>query len=103
MVSDTKIAVGDVVKIQNWFGVVLETHLDEAGNLSIIQVQTARNIFRGFGPEYIDVRLQPDAIQSAAQADLQAEIKKHQRLQKAALSRMLSSVQTIKPQLTAAD
>lgn len=103
MVSNTKIVAGDVVKIQNWFGVVLETHWDEGGNLSVIQVQTARNIFRGFGPEYIDVRLQPDAIQLATQADLQDEIKKHQRLQDAALSRMLSSVQVTKPQFAAAD
>lgn len=103
MVSNTKIAVGNVVKIQNWFGVVLETHVDKDGNLSVIQVQTARNIFRGFGPEYIDIRLQPDAIQLATEADLQEEIKKHQRLQNAALNRMLSSVHDVKPQLAAAD
>jgi len=103
MVSNTRIAVGDVVKIQNWYGVVLETHFDETGKLSVIQVQTARNIFRGFGPEYIDVRLQADAIQPAALADLQDEIKKHQRLQDAALSRMLASVQVKNPQFVAAD
>ena len=63
MVSNAKIAVGNVVKIQNWFGVVLEIHLDEDGNLSVIQVQTARNIFRGFGPEYIDVRFPYNSVQ----------------------------------------
>lgn len=91
-----------MVKIQNWFGVVLETYLDEAGNLSVIKVQTARNIFRGFGPEYIDVRLQPEAVQLATQADLQDEIKKHQRLQEAALNRLLFSAQSSKPQMVAA-
>lgn len=103
MVSTAKIRVGDVVKIHNWFGVVLETHFDEEGDLSVIRVQTARNIFRGFGPEYIDVRLQPDAIQPAAQADLQQEIETHQRLLDSALTRMLQPVQDVTPQFVNAD
>ena len=93
MVSNTKIVVGDVVKLHNWFGVVLETHFDEEGSLSIIRVQTARNIFRGFGPEYIDVRLQTDAIQHADPSDLQQEIETHQRLLDAALTRLELSIQ----------
>ena len=93
MVSDAEIAVGNVVKIYNWYGVVLETHHDEQGRLSIIHVQTARNIFRGHGPEYLDVRLAPEAIQSATRADLQQEIETHRRLLDGAIERLLESVQ----------
>ena len=103
MVSTTKIMVGDVIKIHNWFGVVLETHFDEEGDLSVIRLQTARNIFRGFGPEYIDIRLQPDAIQPASQDDLLQEIETHQRLQNGALTRLLQSVQAASPQFVDAD
>ena len=103
MVSDTKVTVGDVIKIHNWFGVVLETHFDEDGTLSVIRVQTARNIFRGFGTEYINIRLQPDAIQPAARSDLQQEIEAHQRLLDSALMRMLLPIQEVTPKLMNAD
>jgi hypothetical protein len=93
MVSAAKITVGSVVKILNWFGVVLETHADEQGDLSVIRVQTARNVFRGHGPEYLDVRLQPDAIQLASLADLQQEIETHRRLLDGAVERMIQSVE----------
>ena len=103
MVSDAKITVGDVVKIHNWYGVVLETHFDDNGSLSVIRVQTARNIFRGYGPEYVDIRLQPEAIQPAALADLQEEIATHQRLLSGALTRLLATAQETKPVPLAAD
>ena len=103
MVSDAKIVVGDVVKIHNWFGVVLETHCDDRGELSIIQVQTARNIFRGHGPEYLDVRLQPDAVQPATLADLKQEIETHRRLLDGALARVLASAETTPLLSVAAD
>lgn len=93
MVSDAKIMVGSVVKIHNWYGVVLETHYDDQGCLSIIRVQTARNTFRGYGPEYLDVRLLPEAIQPATLADLQQEIESHHRLLNGAINRMIESVQ----------
>jgi hypothetical protein len=95
--------VGDVVKIQNWFGIVLETHYDDTGALSIIRVQTARNIFRGHGPEYLDVRMQPDAIQPASLAELRQEIETHQRLLDGALARMLAATEEQKPIPVAAD
>ncbi|NHZ72834.1 MAG: hypothetical protein GWP17_07100 [Aquificales bacterium] len=90
MVPDAKIIVGDVIKIHNWFGVVLETHFDVNGELSIIQVQTARNIFRGHGPEYLDVRMLPEAIQPATLADLELEMQTHHRLLNTVLNRMLA-------------
>jgi hypothetical protein len=80
MVSDAKVAIGDVVRIHNWHGVVLETHFDDNGDLSVIRVQTVRNIFRGYGPEYLDARLHPEAIQLATLTELQQEIATHQRL-----------------------
>ncbi len=101
MVSNAKVVVGDVVKIHNWYGVVFETHFDANDVLSIIQVQTVRNIFRGHGPEYIDVRMMPDAIQAATLADLEHEIQTHQRLLNGALERMLFVVNS--PELILAE
>ncbi|MCC6607930.1 MAG: hypothetical protein IT327_32290 [Anaerolineae bacterium] len=91
MVSNAKITEGCVVKIHNWYGVVLETHYDDQNRLSIIQVQTARNIFRGYGPEYLDVRLMPEAIELASLADLQQEIETHRRLLNGAVERMIGA------------
>ncbi len=92
MVSNARITKGDVVKIHNWYGVVLETHYDDQDRLSIIHVQTARNIFRGHGPEYLDVRLMPEAIELATLADLQHEIETHRRLLDGAVERMMNAV-----------
>jgi len=91
--------MGSVVKVHSWHGVVLESHYDEQNRLSINQVQTARNIFRGHGPEYLDVRLMPEAIELATQAYLQQEIETHRRLLNGAIERMLDavSVQTEMP------
>lgn len=92
MEDNSQIAAGNVVKIHNWHGVVLETHCDDQDRLSIIQVQTARNIFRGHGPEYLDVRLMPEAIELATLADLQKEIETHRRLLNGAVERMMAAV-----------
>ncbi len=94
-----KKTMGSVVKVHSWHGVVLESHYDEQNRLSINQVQTARNIFRGHGPEYLDVRLMPEAIELATQAYLQQEIETHRRLLNGAIERMLDavSVQTEMP------
>lgn len=94
MVPDTILAVGDVVKIHNWHGVVLETHFAENGDLSIIRVQTIRNLFRGYGPEYIDVRLQPEAVQQGTMIELRREIDTHQRLLEGAVARLLETAVT---------
>lgn len=91
MAPDATLAVGDVVKIHNWYGVVLETHFAENGDLSIIRVQTARNLFRGYGPEYIDVRLQPEAVQQGTMVELRREIDTHQRLLDGAVARLLET------------
>jgi len=96
MVADVKIAVGEVVKIHDWYGIVQEVHFDADDELSIIQVQTARNIFRGHGSEYIDVRMMPDAIQAATLADLEQEIQTHYRLLNSALNRMLPATKDVR-------
>ncbi|MEZ4641663.1 MAG: hypothetical protein R3E31_02800 [Chloroflexota bacterium] len=49
-------------------------------------MQTARNIFRGHGPEYLDVRRQPGSI-----AALEQESATHQRLLAGALSCLLAT------------
>ena len=92
MAVNAKIVTGSVIKINSWHGVVLETHQDDQNRLSIIQVQTARNIFRGYGPEYLDVRLMPEAIELASLADLQQEIETHQRLLNGAIERLLDAI-----------
>ncbi len=92
IVSNVKVAVGEVIKIHNWYGVVLETHYDTNGDLSIIHVQTARNIFRGYGPEYIDVSMMPETVQLAALIELEQEIQTHYRLLNGAVERLLVAV-----------
>jgi len=103
MASDTRISVGDVIKIDNWHGVVMETHHDNDGNLSVIRVQTARNVFRGYGPEYIDVRLNPEAVQQASLVDLQQEVARHRRLLDGAVDRMMTLTRDVEPVSVAAD
>jgi hypothetical protein len=89
-VADLKI--GDVVCVHNWHGVVLETNYDETGTLSVIRVQTVRNVFRGYGPEYIDVRLDPEAITRASMVDLEKEIQTHRRVVDGAVGRLREAV-----------
>jgi hypothetical protein len=103
MVSDTRLKQGDFVKIHNWHGVVLETHFDESGSLSVIRVQTARNLFRGYGPEYIDVRLDPDAVSFATLADLEQEIETQRRLQESAVGRLLQEATVQREAVSAVD
>ena len=83
---------GQVIKMHNWYAVILAVHFAEDGELSLLQVQTARNIFRGFGPEFIDVRLNTTAVQPASLADLEQEIKQHKQLQESALHRLYAQI-----------
>ncbi|MFZ1395882.1 MAG: hypothetical protein WAS33_03240 [Candidatus Promineifilaceae bacterium] len=103
MEAQVKITTGDVLKLHNGYGVVLETHYDTQNHLSIIQVQTARNIFRGYGPEYLDVRLMPEAIELASLADLQQEIETHRLLLNGAIERLLDAVSVQTEMTVAAD
>ena len=96
MVQNT-IATGDVIKIRGWIGVVLEVHHDEMGQLSIIRVQTPRNVFRGHGPEYIDVRMAPNAIELATIDDLEREIETRRKLQETAVTDLLTSARRRAP------
>lgn len=66
-----------------------ETHFDERGTPPVIRVQTARDVFRGYGPEYIDVRMDPEAVKPASRAGLEREIQMHRRLLDGAAARLL--------------
>lgn len=83
--------VGDVVKIQNWHGVILDITYTSNNQPAILQVQTPRNVFRNMGPEFIDIRLAPDKIQAANKQDLENEIEFRQNLLKASLDNMLKA------------
>lgn len=75
MVPGKQIYPGDVLQINNWFGVVLEVHRDQYTNeLSVLRVQTTRNVLRGYGPEYIDIRMNPDAIRQATMEELRQDL-----------------------------
>lgn len=90
MVSNAIIKPGDVVRVHSWHGVVLETNYDESGALSVVRIQTVRNVFRGYGPEYIDVRLDAEAVVPAELANLQQEIETHRRLLDGAVERLIN-------------
>lgn len=83
--------IGDVVKIRNWYGVVLDITYTADNQPAILQVQTPRNIFRNMGPEFIDVRLAPDHIQPASRADLDKEIEFRQGLLATSIDEMLAA------------
>ncbi|MDX1520954.1 MAG: hypothetical protein R3264_04965 [Anaerolineae bacterium] len=89
--------VGDVVGIYNWFGVILATHFDEEGNLSILEVQTPRNLFRNLNPELIDYRQNPEAIRRASRADLEQEIEMRQKMLDSNIEALVKAATTIDP------
>jgi hypothetical protein len=83
--------VGDVIKMHSWHGVVLNVFSSETGG-TVLQVQTARNVFRGYPPEFIEVEAAPDAIQLATRADLEEEVTYLQRMRDIGLKQMLDSI-----------
>ena len=93
MVPKEQIAVGDVLKIHNWYGVVLEVHRDGAtGDVSVLRVQTTRNVLRGYGPEYIDIRMNPDAIQMGTMDELVRDLEERKQVSIRLENKMLEAV-----------
>ena len=39
---------GDIIKMHNWHGVVIKVFKNEDETGTVLQVQTARNVFRGY-------------------------------------------------------
>lgn len=87
--------VGDVVKIQNWYGVVLDITYTADNKPAVLQVQTPRNVFRNMGPEFIDIRLAPDKIEPATRADLEQEITFRRKLLEASISDMIAPIDKV--------
>lgn len=83
--------VGDVIKMYSWHGVVLNVFTSQTGG-TVLQVQTARNVFRDYPPEFIEVEAAPEAIQLASRADLEEEITCLQRMRDIGLKQMLDSI-----------
>jgi hypothetical protein len=82
---------GDVIKMHSWHGVVLEVFASEMGR-TVLQVQTARNVFRGYPPEFIEVEAAPEAIAPAKRADLEKEINHLQSMREIGLKQMLDRI-----------
>ncbi|NJN97333.1 MAG: hypothetical protein HC875_26250 [Anaerolineales bacterium] len=61
---------GDIIKIHSWHGVILEVFTSKTGR-TVLQVQTAWNVFRGYSPGFIEVEAAPETITPATRADLQ--------------------------------
>jgi hypothetical protein len=72
---------------------VLKVFTGEAEG-TVLQVQTARNVFRGYPPEFIEVDLAPDAVTPATRADLEREIQHLQRMREIGLQQMLDGIKT---------
>ena len=83
--------VGDIIKMHSWHGVVLKIFSEENGGL-VLQVQTARNVFRGYPPEFIEVAAAPEGITPATRADLEQEIVYLQRIRELGLQQMLDNI-----------
>lgn len=82
---------GDIIKMHSWHGVVLEVFTSKTGRM-VLHVQTARNVFRGYPPEFIEVDVAPEAITPATRADLEKEIKHLQHMREIGLRQMLDRI-----------
>ncbi|MCB9078985.1 MAG: hypothetical protein H6631_15380 [Anaerolineaceae bacterium] len=83
---------GDIIKMHAWHGVVLKVFSDKQGQGTVLQVQTVRNVFRGYPPEFIELDAAPDAVSPATRADLEAEIQYLQQMRDIGLRQMLDSI-----------
>ena len=83
--------IGEVIKMNSWHGVVLDVFTSETGGM-VLRVQTARNVFRGYPPEFIEVDLNPEAISPATRADLEKEIHLLQEMRELSLQEMMSAI-----------
>ncbi len=83
--------IGDIIKMHTWHGVVLNVFINESGG-TVLQVQTARNVFRGYPPEFIEVEAAPDSITPAARTDLEQEVQHLQRMRQIGLKQMMDSI-----------
>jgi hypothetical protein len=83
--------VGDIIRMHNWHGVVLKVFSSDSGG-TVLQVQTARNVFRGYPPEFIEVEAAPEAITPATRADLEQEIAYLQRMREVGLQQILEHI-----------
>jgi hypothetical protein len=84
---------GDIVKMHSWHGVILKVFTNDNGG-TVLQVQTVRNVFRGYPPEFIEVEAAPEAITPASQADLEEEIKYWRRMREIGLQQMLAGIRS---------
>ena len=84
--------VGDVIKIHSWHGVVLNVFTNEKGGTAL-QVQTARNVFRGYPPEFIELDVAPESINPANRADLEQEVQYLHRMREIGLQQMMDKIQ----------
>jgi hypothetical protein len=78
--------------MHNWHGVILKVFTGESGTGTVLQVQTARNVFRGYPPEFIELDQAPEAIAPATRADLESEIRYLQRMREIGLQQMLNHI-----------
>ncbi len=82
---------GEIIKMHSWHGVVLDVFIGEAGG-TVLRVQTARNVFRGYPPEFIEVDLAPEAVSPAIRADLEKEIRLLQEMRELGLQQMMNAI-----------
>ncbi len=85
---------GDIIKMRAWHGIVLDVFKNENG-LTVLRVQTVRNIFRKLGPELIEVDIAPDQITPATRQDLLNEISLHQKIQKEVIEQFLGQIEKV--------
>lgn len=83
---------GDIIKMHAWHGVVMKVFRSEQDQGTVLQVQTVRNVFRGYPPEFIELDAAPDAVSPATRADLDREIQHLQQMREIGLQQMLDSI-----------
>jgi hypothetical protein len=83
--------VGDIIRMHSWHGVVLGVFKSDE-NKTVLKIQTARNVFRNFNPEFIEIDLNPGAITPATMEDLQREIEQLQRIRDILMAEMIERV-----------
>ncbi len=82
---------GDAIKMHHWYGVVLDVFKTESGRI-VLEVQTARNVFRKLPPEFIEVSNALEHISLATRETLEVEVENHNKLQTNAIEAMMKEI-----------
>ncbi len=91
--GDDSLKPGDVIRIADFHGVILDVFRDTStGDVSLLRVQTTRNVLRGLGPEFNDIRLVPHLISHSTEDELRAGLEEWRAKYKSLEDEMFAAI-----------